>query len=134
MNYELPFGTGKKFLAHSKLLDVAIGGWAVNFQTTMQSGFPLAIFQSNLNSAIGTSVQRPNATGVSPVTSGSIEQRLTDYINPAAFSQAPQFTFGNVSRTIPMRGPGMASTDFSMFKSYSFEKFRAQFRAVRYST
>ncbi|HEY3823222.1 MAG TPA: carboxypeptidase regulatory-like domain-containing protein [Bryobacteraceae bacterium] len=129
VNYLLPFGTGQKFLAHNRLLDIAVGGWAVNFQTTMQSGFPLAIYQSNLNSAIGTSVQRPNATDISPVSSGSIEQRLTDYINPAAFSQAPQFTFGNVGRTIPMRGPGMASTDFSMFKSYTFEKFKAQFRA-----
>jgi len=133
VNYMLPFGAGQKFLARNKLLDVAIGGWAVNFQTTMQSGFPLAIYQSNLNSAIGTSTQRPNATGISPVTSGSLEQRLNDYINPAAFSQAPQFTFGDVSRTIPMRGPGMASTDFSMFKSYTFEKFKAQFRAEAFN-
>jgi hypothetical protein len=129
VNYQLPFGQGKKFLGSNKLADLAVGGWTINFQTTMQTGFPLAIFQANLNSAIGTSTQRPNATGVSPVTSGSIEQRLTNYINPAAFSQAPQFTYGNVSRTLPMRGPGMASTDFSLFKTYAFEKFRAQFRA-----
>ena len=51
------------------------------------------------------------------------------YINTAAFTQAPQFTFGNVSRTIGLRGPGMANTDFSMFKSYYIhEKFLAQFR------
>ena len=53
---------------------------------------------------------------------------LSNYINPAAFSQAPQYTYGNVSRTIPLRGPGMANTDFSMFKTYSLEKFKAQFR------
>jgi trimeric autotransporter adhesin len=129
VNYELPFGTGKKFLAHNKLLDLAVGGWAVNFQTTMQTGFALAIYQTNLNSVIGTSVQRPNATGTSPETDGSLESRLNSYINKAAFSQAPQFTFGNVSRTIPMRGPGIADTDFSLFKSYVAEKFKAQFRA-----
>jgi hypothetical protein len=108
---------------------MAVGGWAVNFQTTMQTGFPLAIYQSNLNSALGTSVQRPNATGVSPETAGSVEQRLGNYINPAAFSQAAQFTYGNVSRTITLRGPGMASTDFSMFKSYKFERVQGQLRA-----
>jgi hypothetical protein len=128
INYELPFGTGRKFLAHTKLLDAAVGGWAMNVQTTMQTGFALAIYQTNLNSVIGTSVQRPNATGVSPVTSGSLEDRLNSYINPPAFSQAAQFTFGNVSRTIPMRGPGIADTDFSLFKSYTAEKFKAQFR------
>jgi hypothetical protein len=36
---------------------------------------------------------------VSPVTSGSLEDRLNSYINPTAFSTAPQFTFGNLGRT-----------------------------------
>jgi hypothetical protein len=95
----------------------------------MQTGFPLAITQNNLNSALGTGGQRPNATGISPVTSGSLEQRLGDYINPAAFSLAPAYTFGNVSRTITMRGPGLAQTDFSMNKTFNvYEKFNAQFR------
>ena len=129
VNYELPFGTNRKFLAKNRLLDIAVGGWAVNFQTTMQTGFPLAIYQSNLNSVLGTSMQRPNATGTSPSTAGSIEQRLGGYINSAAFTQAPQFTFGNVSRTIGLRGPGMANTDFSIFKSYYIrERFLTQFR------
>jgi len=129
INYELPFGTGKKFLARNKMMDVLVGGWAMNVQTTMQNGFPLAIYQTNQNSAIGTSVQRPNATGVSPALDGSVESLLGGYINKAAFSLAPQFTFGNVSRTITYRGPGMASTDFSLFKTYMAEKFKAQFRA-----
>jgi hypothetical protein len=130
VNYELPFGKGQRFLGGSRILDYAVGGWAVNFQTTMQTGFPLAISQTNLNSVIGTSVQRPNATGTSPETNGSVQQRLTGYINPAAFSQSPQFTYGNVSRTIPLRGPGMANTDFSLFKSVKFaERYMGQFRA-----
>ena len=129
VNYELPFGTGRKFLSKGKIMDIAVGGWAINFNTTVQTGFPLAISQNNLNTIIGTSNQRPNATGISPETSGSVEDRLTNYINKAAFSQAPQFTFGNVSRTISMRGPGIANTDFSLFKSYALEHFKAQFRA-----
>ncbi len=133
VNYELPFGKGRAFLSGNRILDLAVGGWAINFQTTMQTGFPLAISQSNLNSSIGTSVQRPNATGVSPETSGSVESRLSNYINPAAFSLAPQYTYGNVSRTITERGPGIANIDFSMFKTYSAEilgaDMKAQFRA-----
>ena len=132
VNYELPFGTGRKFLGHNRLLDLAVGGWAVNFQTTMQSGFPLAISQSNLNSTIGTSVQRPNATGVSAGSGGVPEAKLNNYINAAAFSLAPQYTYGNLSRTITERGPGQANIDFSMFKTYSAEilgtNFHAQFR------
>lgn len=128
VNYELPFGKGRKFLSRSRLIDLGVGGWSMNFQTTMQTGFPLAISQNNLNSAIGTSVQRPNATGISPVTDGSLEDRLGNYINKAAFSTAPQFTFGNVARTLSMRGPGIGNVDFSLFKNFAFEQFKAQFR------
>jgi len=129
VNWALPFGRGREFLNKGRLLDIAVGGWNLNFQTTMQTGFPVAITQGNLNSATGTGGQRPNATGISPATSGSLEERLYHYFNPAAFTQAPAYTFGNVSRTIPLRGPGQVNLDFSMFKSYHvWERLNAQFR------
>jgi hypothetical protein len=129
INFQLPFGKGQPFLHTNRFLDIVVGGWAMNAQTTMQTGFPIAISQNNLNSNLGTGGQRPNATGIDPSTSGSLEQRLNSYINSAAFSQAAAYTFGNVGRTIPMRGPGQVNTDFSMFKSWSIrERIKAQFR------
>jgi len=129
--FELPFGQGKKMLTSGKALDYAVGGWSVNAISVYQSGFPLQISQStNNNSVFGYASQRPNATGVSPVTSGSLESRLTNYINAAAFSTAPQGTFGNIARTLDMRGPGQANWDVSIFKNFSIvEKFKGQFRA-----
>jgi hypothetical protein len=96
-----------------------------------QTGFPLQISQStNNNSTFGYSSQRPNATGTSPATSGSLEDRLNNYINSAAFSTAAAGTFGNLSRTIDMRGPGQVNWDMSVFKNFSVkEKLKAQFRA-----
>ena len=73
-------------------------------------------------------MQRPNATGISAATPGSVEQRLYNYLNPAAFSSAGQYTYGNVSRTIPVRGPGMYNTDLSLFKSFGTERYKGQFR------
>jgi hypothetical protein len=128
IDYQLPFGHGQKFLNSSRLLDYVVGGWAMNAVITMQTGFPMAIYQNNLNSAIGTGVQRPNATGTAVATSGSVESRLYSYLNPSAFSLAPQYTYGNVARTIPVRGPGMANTDFSMFKTIGTERYKGQFR------
>jgi hypothetical protein len=129
--YELPFGKGKSLLSSGKALDYVVGGWSINAINVYQSGFPLQISQStNNNSVFGYASQRPNATGVSPVTSGSLEQRLGSYINPAAFSTAARGTFGNLSRTLEMRGPGQANWDISIFKSFSIvEKFKGQFRA-----
>jgi trimeric autotransporter adhesin len=128
--YSLPFGTGKKYLNGSKLVNYAVGGWQINGTAIYQAGSPLFIFQQNLNGIIGTGEQRPNATGVSPSMSGSVEERIGGYINPAAFSQAPAFTFGNVARSIPYRGPGMKNWDLSIFKDFKIvEKFTGQFRA-----
>jgi hypothetical protein len=130
MSYELPFGKGKAFAKKGGPMSYVVGGWAVNAVSIYQTGFPLQISQStNFNSAFGYASQRPNATGISPVTSGSLEQRLGGYINPAAFSTAPEFAFGNLGRTIGMRGPGQANWDLSVFKNMAIkETLKAQFR------
>ena len=130
ITYEFPFGKGKQFMNQGGILDYAIGGWTFNTVSIFQTGFPLQISQAtNFNAGFGYQSQRPNATGVSPVTSGDLESRLNNYINPAAFSTAGQFTFGNVSRTIDMRGPGQVNWDMSLFKSVTIkERVKAQFR------
>jgi hypothetical protein len=137
LTYELPFGKGRKFLSSAnKALDLAVGGWQINFTNVYQTGFPLAIYENtNQNATLGTAVQRPNATGVSPSMSGSVESRLQNYINPAAFSSAPAFTYGNLSRTVPYRGPGMKNWDSSIFKNFAVtERFNAEFRAEALNT
>jgi hypothetical protein len=128
--YELPFGKGKKMLS-SKAMDYVAGGWSINAISVYQSGFPIQITQStNNNSVFGYASQRPTATGTSPVTSGSLEDRLGNYINAAAFTTTPRFAFGNVARALDMRGPGQANWDLSVFKSFSIvERFKGQFRA-----
>lgn len=135
ITYELPFGKGKPFLANvSRPLNYLVGGWSVNAFGTIQSGFPLLVTQPNNNSVIGATYQRPNATGVSAVTSGSTDQRINDWLNPAAFSDAPEFTFGDISRFLNARGPGLFNWDMSVFKNFSIaERVNAQFRAEAFN-
>jgi hypothetical protein len=102
----------------------------VNAVGTLQTGFPLAVSQPNNNSVIGAGYQRPNATGLPAGTSGSTTERLNGWLNPAAFTQAPQFTFGNVTRFINVRGPSLYNWDVSLFKTFAIrERIKAQFRA-----
>ena len=131
-SYYLPFGKGKMLFTNAnKWTDLTIGGWQFNFTNVYQTGFPLTIYQStNNNSILGTGVQRPNATGVSPNVPGSVESRLNGYINSAALASAASYTYGNLARTIPYRGPGMKNWDISLFKNFAItERFNAEFRA-----
>jgi hypothetical protein len=131
VTYELPIGKGKMLLGNAnKVTDLVIGGWSFNTVGVMHTGFPLQISQStNNNSIFGYASQRPNATGTTPVTSGSLEDRLNSYINPAAFSTAVRGTFGNLARTINMRGPGQVNFDASLFKNFAItEQVKGQFR------
>jgi hypothetical protein len=107
-----------------------VSGWSANAVGILQTGFPLSVTQPNNNSVFGASYQLPNATGLSPNTTGSTGERIDGWLNPAAFSQAPQFTFGNITRFLSARGPALFNWDVSVFKAFSIqERIKAQFRA-----
>ena len=130
VTYELPFGKGKPFLTSGRIVNLIVGGWSANAVGILQTGYPLAVTQPNNNSVIGASLQRPNATGVSPETVGSPDGRIDGWLNPAAFSQAPLFSFGNITPFLRDRGPGLFNWDVSAFKTFSIrERLKAQFRA-----
>ncbi|MBL8217378.1 MAG: hypothetical protein JNK87_42045, partial [Bryobacterales bacterium] len=132
ITYELPVGKGKAQLGSANYVtNLVLGGWSVNAVTTLQTGFPLQVYMNNNgNGALGTARQRPNATGVSPEVGGDFGPRIDNWINKAAFTEAAAFTFGNVTRTLGMRGPGTANWDISIFKTAQIlESLKVQFRA-----
>jgi len=126
---ELPFGAGKRW-ATGGLANLLAGGWVFTAIASYESGQPLNITQDSDNSGSFSGVQRPNWTGSDPVTPGDTLDRLNNYINPAAFTVAPSYSFGNVARSINYLGPGMVNWDLSLFKTVAIrERFKAQFRA-----
>ncbi|WP_446742006.1 TonB-dependent receptor domain-containing protein [Silvibacterium acidisoli] len=133
--YSLPFGRGQEFASHlNRPLDLVIGGWQANGILTEHSGFPISVSASNTSDA-GNNVERPNLTGKSPKTRGSVESRVNDYLNIAAFSQPAAFTFGNAPRTLSdARTPATHNLDFSLFKSFPVtQQVHAEFRAEAFN-
>jgi hypothetical protein len=121
-SFQLPFGEGRKWLT-TGVGNALAGGWQVTVAGRYQTGFPLNISQSSNNSNLLGSNQRPNVVeGVDVMTTGSQEERaVSGWINPAAFSAAPAFTFGNSPRTNPdWRGPGQRTTDLAISKTQRF--------------
>jgi hypothetical protein len=126
---QLPWGEGRAFLNHGGLLDYLVGGWTISAVVTLQSGFPIGVRQNpdNIfgNISLG-GTQRPNVVpGVDPVVPGDITDRLRAnpkdnlFLNPAAFSLAPAFTYGNAPRILDgVRGPGRNGLDMSFSKDF----------------
>ena len=93
--YQLPFGKGRRFLNHG-VTGAVVGGWDINGITTIQSGLPISITSAiNTTNSFG-GLQLPDSTGISTRSPGSVGDRINGYFNPAAFSNPPQYTFGNV--------------------------------------
>jgi trimeric autotransporter adhesin len=114
----LPIGNGHRWL-NKGIGNAILGGWSLTMAGRFQNGFPVSVWQSNNNSGLLGSSQRPNIVpGVAVATSGSLDDRLNNWINAAAFTAAPAFTFGNAPRTLPnLRTPGQRNVDFSVQKS-----------------
>ncbi len=147
ITYDLPFGRGKKFLGSgNRLVDGLVGGWQINDEWVIQNGVPVSIVQTDQSTALGTNgvggtYQRPNLVGsiYAACVAGHPQSHLGNYgtglnnptfINPAAFTPAPAYTYGNVPRSLPCRQPGYDNTNLSVYKDFSItERVKFQFRA-----
>jgi Carboxypeptidase regulatory-like domain/TonB dependent receptor len=132
--YEFPFFEHATGAVHALL-----GGWSVSGVTTLQSGSPFSIFDSSAGTAflgqgstplLGASLAS-GASVASGLTSGDIHQRINGYLNPAAFTPAPQLyptqcgadpnycttAFGDLGRNL-YRGPFQQNWDVSLIKYF----------------
>ena len=124
--YDLPFGRGKQFANQGGVVNAVVGGWQVAGSQTYQSGTPQAVTESNWTSGVfagpeanlGASA-RPNIVpGVNPngFHGGSFVYGQSVRFNPAAFTVAPNFTFGDAPRTLTVRGFANLNENFNFSK------------------
>jgi len=127
--YELPFGRGKRWNPANGVLSKIVGGWQINLIGVMQSGIPLTVRGANNFQA-----DRPNSTGISVELRGD-QRGVARWFDTAQFVNPPDFTFGNVSRTIPdVRHPGTVNLDASLIKDTQItERLRFQFRVEAFN-
>ncbi len=103
-------------------------GWQLNTVITVQSGRPIPIITSNDTSGTFNYHQRPNVMAGQPVVLSNWSP-TTGYLNPFAFAQPADGTFGNLGRD-QIYGPGFRNLDFSVTKNFQFhENLVLQFRA-----
>jgi len=110
------------FLVFATLYNLIIGGWQTQTIITLQRGHPILITGANNNLA-----SRPNSTGISAKLDNPNQYQ---WFNTAAFVNPPQYTFGNIGRTLPdMRNPGFFNCDLSLIRNFRIvERASLQFR------
>ena len=156
--YALPFGKGKKFMGNAGGIGNAIvGGWSLNWITTLQGGQPRTL-SCPTGTTAGTGCYALMVPGQSQKLGlhKDANGELSWYGNPAAFTQPCVLggsVVGSTVTTIPTpdkpsgcvplngigalgggpaqtRGPGFHRLDFSTFKDFKLsERFMVQFRA-----
>jgi outer membrane receptor protein involved in Fe transport len=128
MNYELPFGKGKKFDFKNAFANQALGGWQTNVLLTIQTGLPFT-------PTLATSVSNAGGSRPDRAKSGELDEPVrarwfdTSFNTADAAWRTPaQFTYGNAGRNI-LYGPGRVNWDFSVFKSFALtERFKLDYR------
>jgi hypothetical protein len=143
-SYQLPFGTGKRFLGNvGRLLNALVGNWTIADTHQYRSGNLFALTCPN---ALGTGVlftdaRMCNANG-GPILTGQGRTSLdpnnpqTLYFNAAAFSVPPNFAFGTSSQyNSQVRQPPVFTDNIAIVKQFVLwpkadgDRLRLQIRA-----
>ncbi|MBI4474448.1 MAG: TonB-dependent receptor, partial [Acidobacteria bacterium] len=116
--YELPFGSGKRFMSSAnRIVDGFLGGWQFNGIWNYASGRPFSITTGRQN-LTQTESSTPNFTGALFHMSNVIKGNQITTLTPeqrAQFSNPGPGEAGQLPRRL-IRGPGFANLDLSMFK------------------
>ena len=127
--YELPFGSSRRFIAHTPVVSQVIGHWKVSTVAQFQMGYPYNVSQGDgLNIFSGgqyvTKVGNPN------IARGS--RTIQKWFNTAAFMTTPQDTLGNAPRA-SLYAPGQNVWDLSLMRDIPLWE-RATFTVPRRCT
>lgn len=114
------------------------GGWGFSGIATFQTGFPVALSESDYRSyqCSGAWVyyncwDHPQTTGTALVNYGNPRNSPNhEWFNPASYTREAFGTIGNAGRNLPFHGPGINDMDFSFWKDISFrERYALRLRA-----
>ncbi len=129
--YELPFGKGRRyFTGASGAANTMVGGWSLQGNYTVHSGFPLTPISS-----VSTNVGRQDTNRADRLCDGNLDsgRTINRWFDTSCFVNHPFGRFGNSGNGVIV-GPGVNNFDFTIMKNTfipmgSREPLNAQFRA-----
>jgi hypothetical protein len=144
--YELPFGRGRKYMTSvNKLVDYALGGWALSGLFQYNSGIPLRIGSTSTtgtsqSSYVATSGlnSAPIANGTGAVITGNpaiSNPTMSHWFNTSAISVLPAFTEATNQVQYPgWLGPRFVNIDMALAKQFLIkERLHFELRVDAYN-
>jgi len=130
--YDLPVGSNHLILNFPDWRHYLIDGWSISGMGTLASGDPIAL--TPLFNNTGGVVQALHVDAVPGVDANVSNQGPALWFNPAAFVQPPDFTIGDVSRTLAnLLNPGFQNWDMSLNKRFALTTDRTlEFNATAF--
>ena len=124
--YELPFGSGRKWLS-SNPLKYVVGGWSISGVTTLQSGAPFTVTtQTNTTNSFSAGALRADVLRNPNLDSS--ERSVQRWFDTTAFAQPAPYQFGNQGVGL-VRSAGLMNFDLSLLREFRFtERLRAELR------
>jgi hypothetical protein len=130
--YELPFGSGKRFLANDHYASLFAGGWTISAIVSAHSGLPFTITSAQDYSNTNSSSPRPDR-----ICNGTGPKKIAEWFNTSCFSTSvlaqalangtPRF--GNAGRNI-LALPGLQNWDLAFIKKTTIrDRLAAEFKA-----
>ncbi len=128
--YQLPFGSGKRWLT-SGLASAVLGGWQTSAILSIYSGLPVNLAYSSAGLNAPGEGQSPNQIG--PVTYPMGINIGNPWFSQSSFAAPAALTFGNVGRN-SITGPGMFGLNLSLFKTFQLtERFSLELRGESFN-
>ncbi len=129
--YDLPFGTGKRWLSKNKAKWI-LGDWGLSTVTTLQSGAPFTVTtQVDTTQAFSAGALRADVLR-NPNFDGS-QRTLAQWFDTGAFAQPAAYRFGNQGVNI-LRSDGLVNIDLSVLRNFPIgEQRKLQFRAESFN-
>jgi hypothetical protein len=138
VQWELPFGRGRRFMNSGGWKDYVFGGWDLNYNQILQSGLPTTITSAGSPNRYLPGAQRPN------ITASSFEDAKTPnwsigpnrfptaaqnpYLRLDAFAYPAAYTTGNLGRNT-FSGPTLIWQQASIAKEFPLrERLKFIFR------
>lgn len=132
--YQLPFGSGRRFLNRGGILNGFVGGWEVSNLLGARSGLPINVTISRTAGSLpdgNNTTQRPDRVpGVNIYPQHRTPQ---NWLNLAAFTAPASGTWGNTPKNVAS-GPSVWQDDMALSKNlHLWERYTLNMRAEAFN-